>query len=214
MAVTNDLPTGQICWQLVAAMNPEAGDQLAEGFPAHFGCAHFGCDDEQIRYFAVGMKSNTKADEDAVEMLNTMASPEWDMVLTDTLLLSRLVTELYDSAGDMWSKLALVIVRRRHIATVNWVIASSPLPPHNRSCGRGRIVLPLPVGVILCKSPARAKSLSLRISVLSSASCLIQRWSSNWPEIMLAFAKPGARPGQAPEDARSLRLFAGLETSA
>ncbi len=98
MAVTNDLASGHICWQLVAAMNPEAGDQLAEGLAAHFGC-----DDEQIRYFTAGMKSDTSADEDAVKMLNTIASAEWEMVLMDTLLLSRLVIRLYDSAADMWS---------------------------------------------------------------------------------------------------------------
>lgn len=81
---------GRFCWQLVAAMSPEAGDRLAEGFETHFGCDH-----EQIRYFSVGMKSKSKADEYAANMLSTIASDhEWDMVLKDTLLLSRLLSRL------------------------------------------------------------------------------------------------------------------------
>jgi pyrroloquinoline quinone (PQQ) biosynthesis protein C len=98
MAAPNDRTTGQICWHLMMAMSPEAGDCLAEGFETHFGC-----DDEQIQYFTVGMKSNANADEYAAKMLCTIASDKWATVLKDTLFVSRLVTGLYDSAGDMWS---------------------------------------------------------------------------------------------------------------
>lgn len=89
---------GQICWALVEAMSPETGDFLAEGFERHFEVRG-----EQIRYLTLGMKSNLGVDQYAAEKLINMPMDEWDSLQKQTLLLSRLLVQLYNSVGDMWS---------------------------------------------------------------------------------------------------------------
>src|SRR5438105_2304288 len=80
----------QACWALVEAMSPEAWAHLAEGSLRHFGLTA-----KQLGYFKIRMKSRTRADRYAANLLTQIAMDDWCSVQETTLLVSRLMVRLY-----------------------------------------------------------------------------------------------------------------------
>ena len=85
----------QVCWALVEAMNPETGACLAEG-----AARHFGLKGAALEYFKIGMKSRRRADRYAGNLLTRIDEDDWRLILEKTLLVSRLMVQLYDSVGE------------------------------------------------------------------------------------------------------------------
>jgi hypothetical protein len=79
-------------------MSPETARYLAEGTKEHYGLSA-----AQIQYFTVGMTSKDDADQHAAQQLAQLPIDLWASVREETLILSRLLGQLYNSAGDMWS---------------------------------------------------------------------------------------------------------------
>jgi pyrroloquinoline quinone (PQQ) biosynthesis protein C len=88
----------QICMALVEGMSPEAGAYLAEGAEEHYGLRA-----DQIQYFTLRMRSKHDAGKDAAQMLSQLPIEQWDFVRDEALIVSRLVDQMYNSVGDMWS---------------------------------------------------------------------------------------------------------------
>ena len=87
--------TAQVCWALMEAMAPEAGTYLVEGATKHFRLSS-----KQLGYFSFGMRSRRRADRYAANLLTRLALAEWRAVQEETLLVSRLMCQLYESVGD------------------------------------------------------------------------------------------------------------------
>lgn len=85
----------QVCWALVEAMSPETGAGLAEGAARHFGLKATALD-----YFRIGMKSRRRADRYAANLLTRIDRDDWGLIEEKTLLVSRLMVQLYDSVGE------------------------------------------------------------------------------------------------------------------
>lgn len=85
----------QVCWALVEAMNPETGAYLAEGAARHFGLKA-----TPLEYFKIGMKSRRRGDRYAANLLTRIDMDDWCLIQEKTLLVSRLMVQLYDSAGE------------------------------------------------------------------------------------------------------------------
>jgi hypothetical protein len=84
----------QVCWALVEAMSPETGTHLDGGAAKHLGVKA-----KHLGYFRIGMRSRRSADRYAANLLTRIAMKEWCVVQEKTLLLSRLMIQLYDSIG-------------------------------------------------------------------------------------------------------------------
>jgi len=85
----------QVCWALVEAMNPETGAHLAEGAAWHFRLKA-----TSLEYFKIGMKSRRRADRYAANLLTRIDRNDWCLIQEKTLLVSRLMVQLYDSVGE------------------------------------------------------------------------------------------------------------------
>ena len=85
----------QVCWALVEAMSPETGACLAAGVAKHFGL-----NNNHLGYFKMGMRSRQRADRYAANLLTRIETDDWRVVQEQTLLVSRLMVQLYDSIGE------------------------------------------------------------------------------------------------------------------
>jgi hypothetical protein len=89
----------QVCWALVEAMSPEAAACLAEGAVRHFDLKA-----KALAYFKIGMISRRRSDRYAANLLTRIAMDDWRVVQEKTLLVSRLMVQLYASAGEACAK--------------------------------------------------------------------------------------------------------------
>lgn len=85
----------QVCWALAEAMSPEVGVYLAGGAARHFGLKASALD-----YLRIGMKSRRRADRYAASLLTEVNKDDWRLIEEKTLLVSRLMAQLYDSLGE------------------------------------------------------------------------------------------------------------------
>jgi pyrroloquinoline quinone (PQQ) biosynthesis protein C len=85
----------QVCWALVEAMTPESGAYLAEGTARHFGLKA-----AALEYLKSGMKSRRRADRYAASLLTEINKEDWPLIAEKTLMVSRLMAQVYDSLGE------------------------------------------------------------------------------------------------------------------